>query len=124
MKLEQLLPSVAKMELIHPGTGPTGIYFNLIGQDSKAFRDKARAIAKSLNAKQKDVDFTSLEDKNDELIATCVVGWSDTEAFGEYSPARALEIIKMDELSWIKEEVEAFIKERANFFQRTPEITD
>src|SRR5688572_24167571 len=105
MKLEQLMPSVAKMELIHPGTGATGLFLNLIGQDSKVFRDKARAVAKSMTGKKaNEMDTAHLEKQNIELVAACVVGWSDEEAFGPYSPARAIEVMSMDELAWIKEQ--------------------
>lgn len=122
MKLENLLPSVAKMELNHPVNGPTGIFLSLIGQDSKVFRDKAREIARNLNDKQGKVNPLDLEKQNVELVACCIVGWSDEEAFGPYSPARALELMQMDELSWVKEEVESFIKERSNFFRGTGKV--
>ena len=122
MKLEALMPSVAKMELVHPVKGPTGVFLHLIGQDTKVFRDKARAVAKSLNGKKPGtVEFDQLEKQNVELAATCIVGWSDEEAFGVYTPARALELMQMDELSWVREQVEEFVKDRANFFREPGE---
>ena len=125
MKLEALMPTVAKMELVHPAKGPMGVYLHLIGQDTKAFRDKARAVAKALNDKKNKVEFDQLEQQNIEMVATCIVGWSDElsgeDGFGTYTPARALELMQKEELSWVKEQVEEFVKDRANFFREPGE---
>lgn len=118
MKLESLFPQVAKLELIHPGTGATGVFLHVVGQDTKVFRDKAREIARSISkTKGQTADPVEMEREGIELVAACIVGWSDEEAFGVYSPARALELMQMDELGWVREQVEAFVKERANFFR-------
>lgn len=125
MKLESLLPSVTKMSLKHPITKEdTGIVFNLVGQDSKAFRDKARAIAKGMiGKKQTELDPVALEAENYELCASCIVGWNDEEAFGPYTPQRAVELMLMDEMAYVREQIEAFIRERSNFFRKPGEAT-
>jgi len=127
MKLSTLLPNVAKMELIHPEIGPTGIFINLIGQDSKVFRDKAKVIASSLVGKSsKDADYDKLITQSIELAAACIVGWSglEDEEGNEipYSPAKALELVADPGLAYLKEQVEEFIADRKNFFRTAGSI--
>jgi hypothetical protein len=116
--LADLMPQATKMELVHPTRGPLGIYLEVIGQDSKPFRDLGKRLMKArLGKKDGPVDVDQLEKDNAELAAACIVGWTDDQAFdGPYSPARAIELMAMPELSWIREEVEAFVRERSNFF--------
>lgn len=123
MKLESLLPSVQKMPLKHPVSGEeTGIEFNLVGQDSKPFRDKARAISKGMIGKKtQDLDPIAIEAESFELVAACIVGWNDEEAFGPYTPSKAVELMKMDELAFAREQIEEFVKLRANFFRKLGE---
>lgn len=122
MKLTDLKPSVASMEVVHPTMGATGVTLRLVGQDTKQFRDKAKQIAKSVVGKgTKDVDLDAMQDQNLELVACCIVGWSGLEdddgAELEYTPERALELIRNPELSFIKEQVEEFVADRKNFFR-------
>lgn len=129
--LGSLLPSVAKMELIsgavwdpekpidrdQPYEGGTGIWFTLIGKDTKSYRDKARQLLKNNQGKQSDI--FSLMNEGVELTATSIVGWNEAgdEAFGPYTPARALELVKMDELTPMVEQINEFTSHRQNFFR-------
>lgn len=122
MKLSSLKPSVAQLKLINAQGEATDVVLNLIGQDTKPFRDKARAIAKGMVGKTaKDVDLDILEKHNTELAATCLVGWvglQDDEGNDIiYTPQAALELMNDPELAFIKEQVEEFIAERKNFFR-------
>lgn len=124
MQLSELFPQTATMELCHPITGDqTGVVFNVVGHDSKPFREKARAILKSKQNKTTTALDTELE--NQELVAACIVGWnaSAEEAFGPYTPQRAAEIVKMDELVYVREQLEVFIAQRANFFRSSKTAT-
>lgn len=123
MKLTDLLPKVAKLKVLHPiSKEPLGLTLHVVGHDSKQFRDTYREILKSTQGK-KEADLLELEKSNLRLVAACIVGWDAEaeEAFGPFSTARALEIVAMDELSFIKEQVEAFISERSNFFRTDSE---
>jgi hypothetical protein len=119
MKLSQIMPQVTPMELKHPLTGVgLGIIFNLVGHDSRAFREKARELMKQKQGK-KEEDFLKLEQDNQDLVAACIQGWNDEadEAFGPYSVQRANEVVKMDELVYVREQIELFVSQRANFFR-------
>lgn len=119
MQLSSLFPQRAEYELIHPITGDaTGVVFKLVGHDSKQFRDKAREIFKAKQGKKSD-DFLATEIENQDLVAACIVGWNEgaEEAFGPYSERRANEVIKMDELVYVREQLELFVSKRANFFR-------
>ena len=119
MKLADLMPKVAKLKVLHPiSKEPLGITLHVVGHDSKNFREAYREIVKSTQGK-KEADLLEMEKNNLRLVAACVVGWDAEaeEAFGPYTQSRALEIVSMDELSFVKEQVEAFISERSNFFR-------
>ena len=119
MQLSQLFPLVVPYALVHPVTGePMGVVFNLVGHDSKQFREKARNIFKAKQGKTSE-DFIQTENENQDLVASCIVGWNAEadEAFGPYTPERAAEIVKMDELVYVREQIEMFVSKRANFFR-------
>jgi hypothetical protein len=119
MQLSSLFPQRAEYDLIHPVTGEaTGVVFKMVGHDSKQFRDKAREIFKTKQGK-KTSDFLDTDVENQDLVAACIVGWNEgaEEAFGPYSEKRANEVIKMDELVYVREQLELFVSKRANFFR-------
>jgi hypothetical protein len=119
MKLSDLMPTSAQMELVHPTKGKLGVFLSIVGQDSKQYREVSKVLMRDrLANKEKVIDVDKVEQDNATLIASCIVGWSDDEALGgPYTPQRATELMMMPELSWIREEVQAFITERSNFFQ-------
>ncbi len=120
MKLQSLLPQAADLSVLHPVTKePTGIVLKVVGRDSSQFKQKARELLRASLAKKKEETILDRENENQELVASAIVGWNDEadEAFGSYTPARALEIVKMDELAFMLEQVEEFIAERSNFFR-------
>jgi len=118
MTLEQLKPTTSKMELIHPVAGASGVYLELIGQDSMPFRNKSKQLMKQRLAKGKDdaIDVDQLEKDNAELAAACIVGW-DQETFGPFSAEQSRAFMMDPELSWVREQVEVFVRERTNFFR-------
>ena len=119
--LADLLPTSSKLELIHPTQGPLGIHLHIVGPDSKAYREEGKRLMKlrlENNATVNKVDVDQMEKDNARLAASCIVGW-DAEFLGEeYSPERAYELMFMPELAWIRELVEAAVKDRARFFSR------
>lgn len=121
MLLEDLLPKASTLELVHPvSQEKLGIAFEVVGKDSKQFRTAWRATLKEMQGKKgAESDLLGLEKSNLMILGACIIGWNEgaTEAFGKYTPERAQEVISMDELSFIKDQVEAFISERANFFR-------
>jgi hypothetical protein len=116
------LPDVAKLELIHPVNGPTGIFLHVLPEDSDAYRAKvielARRRVKLGESTDPVTENVTNMDMAHELTAASIAGWSDDTAFdGAYSPERALELMKMEGLAWIREQVVGFRSERKNFFR-------
>jgi hypothetical protein len=116
------LPDVAKMELIHPVTGATGLYLSILPEDSEVYRKKVAELARRRVKAGSELDVVSENELNlelaAELTAASVVGWSNDEAFdGPYSPERAIELMKLDGLAWVREQVAAFRSKRTNFFR-------
>jgi hypothetical protein len=117
MKLDDLLPSTAQMQLTHPTKGKLPIFLTLVGQDSKQWLDASARIAKNyMTGDQKNVEVERRLHEAAELVASAIIGWSDEEAFGKYSPERAVELMSNPGLRWIREEVERFMLDRSNFF--------
>ena len=108
----------AVMQVKNPLTGEAlGATITLIGTDSKAFRDlaKQRATAALKRTKEEqesfDVDASSVE-----LLAKCTLAWSGIEEGGksvEFSQENAVKMYS--KYHWLKEQVDRFIGDRANF---------
>lgn len=117
--LKDLMPQASRMELMHPVMGALGIYIEVVGQDSLQYRQVTKQLMKArLDRDGKKMDVEQMEKDNAALIASCIVGWSDDGVFDAYTPERAKELMVMPELSWIREQLEAFVSERANFFRK------
>jgi hypothetical protein len=113
MHINDLLSGPAKMELIHPVGGATGCFLTLVGLESKQAREAAKKANRSTT--------TVFEEAEEDLkvAAACVIGWDAEfeEAFGIYTPERAVEILLMPEAGWMTEQIGAFIRNRTNFFR-------
>ena len=118
MKLSSLLPSSSKMKLVHPTMDELSIYWEVTGHDTKAFRDKAREfMADQLKNRSKEIDIEKSEKQDIELLAQCVIGWSDEEMFGPFSTQAVIEHLSNPGLKWIKEQLEVYVQDRQNFFR-------
>lgn len=109
------------MEIRHPKTDePIGVFIEVLGPDSAEFRNlskiqTARRLAKGEKAK---IDLDELARDNDELLATCVVGWSDDNFFGQpYSRQAVLELFKNPQRAWLRKQIDEFTDDRKNFFR-------
>lgn len=121
-KLADLVPQRATLKLVHPVHGDLGISLYVVGQDSREAHDKI------VELKRREIASGTPKDEVDaalafgaEFAAVFIVGWdeaaSDPEMFGPYSSGRAVELMAMPELQFIKEEVERFVAKRSNFFR-------
>ncbi len=111
----------ADLELEHPITGDaTDIIITLAGTDSSIHRKKSKEIqAKRIAkmAKGKKADFSVSDDEACDLLAACTLGWVGIMEGSEeidFSKEAAKELYLKH--VWIREQVDAFIGDRANFF--------
>lgn len=131
INLEKMAEQGADMELMHPvdnevmlQDNKSPITIKLVGTDSKAYRNKNRdfqrkRIAKMTKSRTKTIDYTVSDEDACELLAECTIGWSGIVVEGkplEFSKENA-EILYM-QFNWIREQVDAFIGDRANFFPK------
>jgi len=126
INLEEKADEGAEVILEHPVTGeplehdgkPMSI--KVSGTDSAAYRKKQRELHNrrlQKIAKGRKPDFTNSDSEACELLAACTIGWSGIVAGGEVvkfsqSEARSL----YEQHAWIREQVDLFIGDRANFF--------
>jgi len=117
----------ANLELLDPEDEPLmhnkkPVTIKLLGTDSKVWRnmnrDRSRELSYKMQKKRKkQIDFTMSEEDTCEMLAACTLGWEGIEVNGktlEFSIEAACEMY-IDHL-WIREQVDAFIGDRANFF--------
>jgi hypothetical protein len=110
-----------QMEIKHPKTDePTGVFIELIGPDSADFRNlsKVQATKRLAKGDKAPVNLEELTNDNDNLIATCIVGWTDEDFFGmPYSKQAALDLMKNPQRAWLRRQIDEFTDERKNFFR-------
>jgi hypothetical protein len=141
MELHNLFPITVDLEVIMPTGEPTGITLKVVGQDSKQFRDASKKIAATMIGRDEDEkpDVELLEAQSVDMAAACVVGWTGLEhqvqneevnEQGEtivktrleplpYSSAKAVELLSMPQLTFMRQQVEAFVSKRAAFFRKS-----
>ena len=117
----------AEMELEHPVTGEVikddsskPVTFTLMGMDSAAYRNKQRDIqSRRMSKMMKGKGSPMLSDVDAcELLADCTKSWSGVVLEGKpvkFSTKAAFDLYM--EHHWIREQVDTFIADRANFFK-------
>lgn len=101
------------------------VSIKLLGPDSDVYRDISRAqlkkrLTRTTDAtKLNELDFGEIDQEGMELIASCVVGWSnvfDTE--GKEIPCTKENALKLVEnYPVLREQVDAFVANRAHFLK-------
>lgn len=120
--LAELRPIAAKVELKHPLTAEgLGVFIEMVGTESAEFRNAFKVLAKKralLTADEsKDIDL--IESDSNEMLAVCVLGWSDDEFFGSaFSHEKLVEVLADPELEFIKTQLNEFVVDRTNFFRK------
>ena len=112
------------MELVNPANGeviydndnPVGIYLN--GRDSDAYRKAQREVTNRRLSKRGGGSITAerIEAEATEVLVKCTVSWQHIVVDGkelECTPSNVKKIY--DRFPWIKEQVDTFIADRANF---------
>lgn len=129
LNLEVYAEQGATLELEHPVTGESvlqddgsPVTITLLGQDSKAWRAKnkeyqQKRIAKMAKNRKREIDFSVSDEEACDLLAACTLGWVGIEEGGkaiEFSRDAAYDLYMR--FPWIREQVDTFIGDRANFF--------
>lgn len=117
--IEEDAETGAEMTLLHPVTWKdTDAVIKLLGADSAAFKNaKTKAAEKAiLKRKQKQDAQKIAVEAEAEILAAVTTDWSGIEREKkkiEFSRKAAFELYRDN--AWIREQVDAFVSERANF---------
>jgi len=114
----------ATYEVVHPSTGePLGIKITVAGIDSKKYRDAQRKLSNK-RLKQtfgrgvvnKTPTVEEFEAETIDILAKCTLSWEKVVWEGNDLPC-TYENAKMiyGNLIWLRDQVDAFINDRANF---------
>ena len=131
LNVKDLFAQVVSLELTTFDGEPTGVTLSVVGHDSRQYKDLEKRLLPYYLGKpltpQGSINLMSLSPEeisqvNElklQMTLACIVGW-DAEVFGQpYSPEATTELFGKPEATFIVEQVEAFVSERANFFQRS-----
>lgn len=110
----------AELELTHPTTGePLGAFIMVVGTDSETYNKARRKMTdKRLKRKLSKLTMEDVERENIEMLASCTKGWRGVVINKEevpYTFANACTLYT--EYPWIREQVDAFMGDRANFLR-------
>jgi len=112
----------ADLIVLHPVTfEETDIVIKLAGMDSAKYRNQVKKIAERRMGKRQNnkIDLDAAERQSAEILGACTLKWKGVERDGipvECTFANAVEIYADPNLRWLREQVDAFIAERSNFF--------
>lgn len=121
MKLSAFAPVPAELVINDNLGNPTPVIFSVTAMDlngpsSTAAREIGRYI---INNETPDPEV--VHDIDTKMIAAAIVGWTGLEDDNDqpipYSPEKALELMRMPELSNVRRQVQKFASVRANFFR-------
>lgn len=124
LKLSELADAGAKMIVTHPVTDEPlldddgeKMWIRLVGQDSKQFRQASARIANREIKKRKTSRTVEKSEQNAiELLVACTIDWHiqvDDDEPTKFSTEMA-EIV-YEEHNWLREQVDFFVGDRANF---------
>lgn len=122
----------AVMTVRHPisdavleGTDGQPITITLAGSDSERFRKVQRASAnrrlKTQSSRRGQITSEEIEADALETLAACTIAWHGLVVDGEALECNAVNARKAyKRLPWLREQVDAFVGDRANFLKASP----
>ena len=96
------------------------VTITLIGADSETFRrfSQSQMDRRLKAASKRQYTSAAAEEDATDLLVACTVGWGNIELDGKDLPfSKENAKLLYDRLPWVKEQVGAFIGERANFLK-------
>jgi len=110
----------ATLEVRHPVTGNLidGMSVKVLGTDSATYRNAVKARIRRAANQRKKQDFDPDKAERDalELLADLTVGWDGVELDGEpLKCTRENCIMVYGRFPWLREQVDEFVADRANF---------
>ena len=111
----------AELEVLHPISGEKlGIAIRLAGTDSAVHRKATTAIAsrRTKGGFRRNINLDDLQAESIEILARCTLGWSGVVLDGkDVPPSKEAAAALYTRFPWLREQVETFISDRANYLQ-------
>lgn len=115
--------SGAVMQVRHPTTGAVidGVTVTLLGIDSDAYREREaitadKRLQKILKRSGNKLSTSEMREDTLNMLVACTVGWEGVVLDGAplpFNPANARKLYQR--VPWLREQVEEFVGDRANF---------
>jgi len=125
IKLASASSEGVKMELYHPieeTSFDPPIFLTVVGMDSdiyqKAQMDQRNKQFKKMQRRNRlrfEMTAEETEEQSIELLARCILGWENIEWEGAPLPYNKENAKRLMRINWIREQVDIFIGDRANF---------
>jgi len=114
----------ATLEILHPATlepllhNGEPVTITLLGQDSSVFRAEIQRRAKAQMNKRQKIDIDKVAGDSADLLAVLTVNWYGIEEGGkELECNRENAKGVYEKYGWLRQQVDEFIGDRANFFK-------
>lgn len=111
----------AELEVLDPANGkPVGVFITLAGADSAVHRKATAAIAnrRAKGGFRRNINLDDLQTESIEILARCTLGWSGVVLDGKDVPlSKEAAVALYTRFPWLREQVETFISDRANYLQ-------
>ncbi len=111
----------AELEVLHPISGEKlGIAIRLAGTDSAVHRKATTAIAsrRTKGGFRRNINLDDLQAESIEILARCTLSWSGVVLDGKDGPpSKEAAAALYTRFPWLREQVETFISDRANYLQ-------
>lgn len=117
----EMLPVAAKLELKDPITlEPLGVHVEMVGPESAEFRAIFKQLVKLRGEmSEEELKDPDLADKSEnELLAACTLGWDEAYFEKKFSKEAMVEILNNPGAKWLKDQLNAFVVDRTNFFRK------
>lgn len=109
----------AELEVLDPANGkPVGVFITLAGADSSVHRKATAAIAnrRAKGGFRRNINLDDLQTESIEVLARCTLGWSGVVLDGKDVPlSKEAAVTLYTRFPWLREQVETFISDRANY---------
>jgi len=125
LKLASANEEGVKMELYHPieeTSFDPPVYITVVGVDSERYqkaqldlRNKQFKKMQKRNRLRFEMTAEETEENAVELLAKCILGWENIEWEGKELPYSYENTKKLLGVPWIREQVDMFVGDRANF---------
>jgi hypothetical protein len=121
ISIMDLFAKVSELELKNFDGDLTGLKLKMVGTDSKQYRTAEKKMFPFAGRKITELkpdEIEAIANLKQEMVLSFVIGWNNDDAFGgPFSPEALKALLEKEEAKFIRDQIEEFASQRANFFQ-------